>query len=85
MTLHSSKGKEFQQVVIFAEDFNQADASSESLNLLYVAVTRAKNRLIIMTPNFNNDFIIKVLKDRFEAVNIKSKDIFNVVNIKNDD
>ena len=85
MTLHSSKGKEFQQVVIFAEDFNQADASSESLNLLYVAVTRAKNRLIIMTPNFNNDFIIKVLKDRFEAVNIKSKDIFNVVNIKKED
>ena len=85
MTLHSSKGKEFQQVVIFAEDFNQADTSPECLNLLYVAITRAKNKLIIITPNFDNNFMTKVLKVRFEVKNIKGSDIFSVINIKKED
>ena len=50
ITFHSSKGLEFEQVIIFAEDYRLSDESS--LCNHYVAVTRAKNKLVII--KFNN-------------------------------
>ena len=52
ITFHSSKGLEFEQVIIFAEDYRLSDESS--LCNHYVAVTRAKSKLIIVKlNNFN--------------------------------
>lgn len=52
ITFHSSKGLEFEQVIIFAEDYRLSDASSLSNH--YVAVTRAKCKLIIIKLNNYN-------------------------------
>ncbi|MFR5877094.1 MAG: UvrD-helicase domain-containing protein [Eubacterium sp.] len=52
ITLHSSKGLEFEQVIVFAEDYHLSDVSG--LCNHYVAVTRAKSKLIIVKLN-NSD------------------------------
>lgn len=49
ITFHSSKGLEFEQVIVFAEDYNLFDKSK--LCNHYVAVTRAKSKLIIVKLN----------------------------------
>lgn len=52
ITFHSSKGLEFEQVIVFAEDYRLSDMSS--IYNHYVAVTRAKNKLIIVKlSNYN--------------------------------
>ena len=50
MTFHSSKGLEYDQVIVFARDYSMDD--EESVYNHYVAVTRGKNKLIII---FNDD------------------------------
>lgn len=57
ITFHSSKGLEFDQVIIFAEDYNLADMPSIFNH--YVAVTRAKEKLIIISLNNYKDKIFK--------------------------
>lgn len=52
ITFHSSKGLEFDQVIVFAEDYRLSDISS--LCNHYVAVTRAKNKLMIVKLNNYN-------------------------------
>lgn len=53
ITFHSSKGLEFEQVIIFTEDYRLDDISS--IYNHYVASTRAKNKLIIVkTNNYNS-------------------------------
>lgn len=49
ITFHSSKGLEFEQVIVFAEDYNLSDIAS--IYNHYVSVTRAKNKLIIVKLN----------------------------------
>lgn len=49
ITFHSSKGLEFEQVIVFAEDYNLFDVSG--LCNHYVAATRAKSKLIIVKLN----------------------------------
>lgn len=51
-TFHSSKGLEFEQVIIFAEDYRLNDMPS--IYNHYVAVTRAKSKLIIVKLNNYN-------------------------------
>lgn len=46
ITFHSSKGLEFDQVIIFADDYRLSDI--QSIYNHYVAVTRAKTKLIIV-------------------------------------
>lgn len=46
ITFHSSKGLEFDQVIIFADDYRLSDM--QSIYNHYVAVTRAKSKLIIV-------------------------------------
>lgn len=46
MTVHSSKGLEFEQVILFANDYNLYKI--DSIYNHYVAVTRAKSKLIIV-------------------------------------
>ena len=52
ITFHSSKGLEFEQVIVFASDYRLSDLSS--IYNHYVAVTRAKNKLIIVKLNDYN-------------------------------
>lgn len=47
MTIHSAKGLEFNQVIMFAKDFDIDKDSAEH----YVAVTRAKEKLVIVMDN----------------------------------
>jgi superfamily I DNA/RNA helicase len=52
ITFHSSKGLEFEQVIVFAEDYRLSDMPS--IYNYYVAVTRAKSKLIIVKlSNYN--------------------------------
>lgn len=51
MTIHSSKGMEFEQVLIYANDFIDRDGNFTEDKLHYVAVTRAKSKLIINLDN----------------------------------
>lgn len=53
MTFHSSKGLEFDQVILFAEDYNLY--YEDSIYNHYVAATRAKEKLIIIYLDGNND------------------------------
>ncbi len=52
ITFHSSKGLEFDQVIIFADDYSLSDMVSVYNH--YVAVTRAKYKLIIVRLNNSN-------------------------------
>lgn len=84
MTLHSSKGKEFQQVIIFAEDFDDIDLLGEKLNLLYVAITRAKQKLIILTNGLNSK-LITFFKQKFGEANVKGNKVFRLKTIRKED
>ncbi|MFZ7101932.1 MAG: ATP-binding domain-containing protein [Peptococcaceae bacterium] len=49
LTLHSSKGLEFDQVILFIEDYAfSGNVSNDHINNHYVACTRAKSKLIIV-------------------------------------
>lgn len=51
-TIHSVKGKEFDSVIVYDVESSYFKLNSkENLNLFYVACTRAKNNLIILTPD----------------------------------
>lgn len=49
ITFHSSKGLEFDQVILFAEDYNLNDILS--IYNHYVAITRAKTKVVIVKFN----------------------------------
>lgn len=51
ITLHSAKGLEFDQVIVFTEDFPLE--TTEQISHHYVAVTRAKEKLIIVNNPTN--------------------------------
>ncbi len=79
MTFHSSKGLEYDQVVIFAEDYS--DIESEIYNH-YVAVTRAKEKLVIVdNQNDKSDKFVKGLKNIFLKKGHNIEDIVKIVSI----
>ncbi|NSL51885.1 ATP-dependent helicase [Calidifontibacillus erzurumensis] len=70
MTIHSSKGLEFDQVMIFASHFDLI--SGKDLNEHYVATTRGKEMLIVMldSPTYIQNLynIVKSLKLSLENI-----------------
>ena len=49
LTLHSSKGLEFEQVILFIEDYaHSGNVNADHINNHYVACTRARTKLIII-------------------------------------
>lgn len=78
LTFHSSKGLEFDQVIIFAEDYNLENEAS--IYNHYVAVTRARNKLIIVYLNGEAD---KCFSDNLNRIMIDSKlkytDLFEMI------
>ena len=74
ITFHSSKGLEFEQVIVFAEDYRLSDVSS--LCNHYVAVTRAKSKLIIVKQNSYNANCFQVnLEKLFAKSGVKINDV----------
>lgn len=75
MTFHSSKGLEFDQVILFLSDFSPE--KNESLYNHYVAVTRAKRKLIMVSldNNLGKSLASKILKES----NLSIYDIATVV------
>ncbi len=71
MTIHSSKGLEFEQVLLHANDFKLH--LKKDKNEHYVATTRAKDRLVIY---LNNDDYLNHVNDV-----VKSSDLYNISNI----
>lgn len=81
ITFHSSKGLEFDQVILFANDYNLKEESS--IYNHYVAATRAKSKLIIVRLtdlNIRNGILYcENISKLMEKSRVKSSDIFTIV------
>ena len=74
ITFHSSKGLEFEQVIVFAEDYRLSDMSS--IYNHYVAVTRAKSKLVIVKSNDYNANCFQVnIQKLFRQSSVELTDI----------
>ena len=82
ITFHSSKGLEYDQVIVIANDYNLC--KDESIYNHYVAVTRAKTRLIIVRiTDADNEWAgrqyCQNLSRLFAKSNIKPQDIMTII------
>lgn len=77
--LYSSKGLEFEQVVLFVSDYRLAN--EEDIYNHYVAATRAKTKLILVYINndWNAGQFRKNINEILEKSSLKMKDIATVV------
>lgn len=62
-TIHKAKGKEFDNVLIMLEDFN--NSTDEKKRLLYVAMTRAKTNLTI---HLNGKYLDDLVAENLEVI-----------------
>jgi ATP-dependent exoDNAse (exonuclease V) beta subunit len=73
MTIHSAKGLEFDQVMIFASNYNVLRGND--LNEHYVAVTRGKERLVIVLDNSN---YFQYLRNLVKSLKISLDEIIRI-------
>lgn len=74
ITLHSSKGLEFDQVILFANDYNLADEAGKYNH--YVAITRAREKVVIVKfPHHRSDKFEDDLSGIFALSNLKVCDL----------
>lgn len=74
ITFHSSKGLEFDQVIVFTDDYRLSDI--QSIYNHYVAVTRAKTKLIIVKQySLNSDCFQKNIERLFAEKGVAMKDV----------
>ena len=80
ITFHSSKGLEFEQVVLFVSDYRLA--SEEDVYNHYVASTRAKTKLILVYINgdYNASQFAQNINNILGKSGLKMKDIATVIN-----
>ena len=77
ITFHSSKGLEFDQVIVFASDYRLSDISS--IYNHYVAVTRAKTKLVIVKLNeYNANCFQKNIQNLFATKNLTLNDLVTI-------
>lgn len=80
ITFHSSKGLEFEQVVLFVSDYRLAN--EEDIYNHYVAATRAKSKLILVY--INSDGYARQFAENINKIlaksSLKMKDVATVVN-----
>lgn len=73
-TAHDGKGKEFPIVIVAdTEAYEDEEGSSEELRLLYVAMTRAKERLVLVGKDCEKPYF-SFLKDHCEPFEFKRKE-----------
>ena len=77
MTIHASKGLEYDQVIIFAKDYSDL-RNDENAKLHYVAVTRAKEKLFIVYTR-KDVLYIESIKNMFSKCKLNVEDICNVI------
>lgn len=75
-TIHKAKGLEFTNVIIPSCNngnypFFGSDNEKEDARLLYVAMTRAKKRLIISANKFGASKFLQKIEKRFEVIEIQ--------------
>lgn len=80
ITFHSSKGLEFEQVVLFVSDYRLS--SEEDIYNHYVAATRAKTKLILVYINgdWNAGQFAKNINNILGKSSLKMKDVATIVN-----
>lgn len=80
ITFHSSKGLEFEQVIMFVSDYRLS--SEQDIYNHYVAVTRAKSKLIMVYINddWNAKQFAKNINKILAESNLKMSDVTTVVN-----
>jgi len=61
MTAHQAKGKEFDGVVLFPVDARRWPDDDEHRRLLYVALTRATSRWVLVTPSHDASPLLRLL------------------------
>ena len=80
ITFHSSKGLEFDQIILFVSDYRLSN--EQEIYNHYVAATRAKTKLIMIY--IKNDWNAKKFAQNINSIlsesNIKMKDIATVIN-----
>lgn len=83
MTVHSSKGLEFEQVIIFLSDFNYVD--DQDIYNHYVAVTRAKTKLIMVYFKCEADSESRAqdLINILERSHVEMRDVATIENVAN--
>ena len=81
ITFHSSKGLEYDQVIVMANDY--ALTKEESIYNHYVAVTRAKTKLIIVKicdeDSWAADSYCRNIQRIFEAEGLKPEDVMTII------
>lgn len=78
MTCHAVKGLQFDQVIIFAEDFSFN--YNGDLHKYYVAVTRAKNQLIIIdTSTFRSRHNLSNLENLLQTRKLNINELLTVI------
>lgn len=76
MTLHTSKGLEFDQVILLAKDFSLN--SQENRNLHYVGITRAKEKMIIIFEKNYSKQYLDILVEKMHTLPTEYKMILNM-------
>lgn len=79
ITFHSSKGLEFEQVILFVSDYRLS--SEQDIYNHYVAATRAKSKLIMIYINddWNARQFAKNINSILAESNLKMRDVVTVV------
>ena len=80
ITFHSSKGLEFEQVILFVSDYRLS--SEQDIYNYYVAATRAKSKLIMVyiDNDWNAIQFAKNINRIFAESNLKMSDVATIVN-----
>lgn len=83
MTIHAAKGLEYDQVVIFADDYYDYRKCAIDIYIHYVAATRAKKRLYIFsTRGINNgEKFLSLLKKRMSEYDFDLTSVVNFIYI----
>lgn len=76
LTIHSSKGREFDQVVLFARDYDLR--KSDDIDLHYVAASRASQKILVCVENSHKDSFYNPLLILYKLANKSWSDVFSV-------
>lgn len=76
MTLHTSKGLEFDQVILLAKDFSLN--TQENKNLHYVGITRVKEKMIIIFEKNYSKQYLDILVEKMQTLPSDYKMILNM-------